>query len=78
MKVLKVHPSDNVIVALQDLKAGTTVAYGDKNITLVTDVNAKHKYAEYDFQVGDEIIMYGVLVGKAKQPIKQGEWISIF
>lgn len=78
MKVLKVHPTDNVIVALTDLKVGTSIAYEGKTIVLQSDVDAKHKFAEVDLAVGDEIYMYGVLVGKAKQAIAQGEWISVF
>lgn len=78
MKVLKVHPADNVIVALSDLQAGSSITYEGKTIVLKSDVAAKHKYAESDLQVGDEIYMYGVLVGKAKVPVAQGEWISVF
>lgn len=77
-KVLKVHADDNVIVALTDLKAGEKVQFEGEEYMLTTDVNAKHKFAQHKFEVGDEIIMYGVLVGKAKAPIAKGEWISVF
>ena len=39
--ILKVHPDDNVLVALSDLKAGETVTYQDKAYTLLQNVNAK-------------------------------------
>jgi altronate hydrolase len=78
MNVLKVHPKDNVIVALTDLQAGTAVTYEGKTVVLKSDIDAKHKYAEVDLEAGDEIYMYGVLVGKAKLAIAQGEWISVF
>ncbi len=77
-KVLKVHPGDNIIVALTDLKAGEEILFENKTITLKSDVAAKHKFAEKSFEAGDEIIMYGVLVGKAQQHIPQGEWINVF
>jgi altronate hydrolase len=77
-KVLKVHPADNVIVALIDLKKNEEVWYENKQFVIQKDIAAKHKFAEKDFSVGDEIIMYGVLVGKAQSPIAKGEWITTF
>lgn len=70
--VLKVHPNDNVIVALKDLKKGQTIQYKGENFVLQDDVNAKHKFFTNDMQAGDEIIMYGVLVGKAQNFIPRG------
>lgn len=74
--VLKVHPSDNVIVALRDFKAGEVVVYQDHRIQLTEDIPTKHKFAERDFAVGDIITMYGVTVGKALQPIPGGGRIT--
>jgi altronate hydrolase len=76
--VLKVHPEDNVIVALTDLKAGQEIEFGGKIFKLKSDVDAKHKFTEKRFEIGDEIIQYGVLVGKAKQVIEEGDWINVF
>lgn len=75
--ILKVHPSDNVIVALQPLSAGQIVNFDGREIELITDISAKHKFAEEDFLVGDTIYMYGVVVGKAVQPIAKGTPITI-
>lgn len=75
-KVLKVHPQDNVIVALSDLKAKEVVDYEGFDYTLVDNIPSKHKFATHDFAVNDEIIMYGVLVGKATQFIPKGGIIS--
>lgn len=71
-KIVKIHPSDNVWVALTDLKAGETLIAGSSPVTLVNDVPAKHKFADKDLKVDDEITMYGILVGKATQPISKG------
>lgn len=71
-KVLKVHPSDNVIVALQDLTKGETISYDGVTYTLADDIAAKHKFVTHSLNVGDEVMMYGVLVGKASQAIPQG------
>ncbi|OVE57753.1 UxaA family hydrolase [Chryseobacterium mucoviscidosis] len=75
-KVLKVNPKDNVIVALLDLSAGESVHLDGAEYTLAKDIKAKHKFAAVDFQEGDQIIMYGVIVGKANQSIRKGEVIT--
>ncbi len=70
---LKIHPSDNVYVALTDLKAGERLTLnGGSSITLVDDIPAKHKFTEEALQPDDEVLMYGTLVGKAILPIKAG------
>jgi len=71
-RVLKVHPSDNVIVALQDIPKGETVVYKGNSYTVVDDIPAKHKFFEKHMSAGDEVIMYGVLVGKAQNDIPAG------
>lgn len=75
-KVLKVNPKDNVIVALLDLSAGESVHLDGAEYKVVKDIKAKHKFAAVDFQEGDQIIMYGVIVGKANQSIEKGEVIT--
>ncbi|OON69829.1 UxaA family hydrolase [Hymenobacter sp. CRA2] len=70
--VARIHPHDNVLVALQDLPAGTTIPWGDSAIKTVAAIPAKHKLAMQDFQVGDSVTMYGVLVGKIREAIPQG------
>ena len=75
-KVLKVHPDDNVLVALQDLAKGQEVQYNGNNYILQTDVAAKHKFTTKSLNPGDPVIMYGVLVGKAIEKIEPGSRIS--
>lgn len=71
-KFLKIHPADNVLVALSDLKAGEKIDYEGTLITLVNDTPAKHKFVVCNLQKGDIITMYGVTVGKAMLPIPVG------
>ncbi|MEN9611860.1 MAG: hypothetical protein RLZZ628_2674 [Bacteroidota bacterium] len=75
--ILKIHPADNLIVALQSLHKGMVLNLDNQSITLITDVAAKHKFAAKSFELGDEILMYGNLMGKATRPIRQGEVITI-
>ena len=71
-QVLHIHPSDNVLVALQNISAGTIVSHQQHAYTLIEDIPAKHKFFLQDMQSGEPVIMYGVLVGKTLQPVKAG------
>lgn len=75
-KVLRIHPRDNVAVALANLKKEEEVTAADQRVVLTSDISAKHKFALADLAPGGEVVMYGVLVGKAAQPIRKGELIS--
>jgi altronate hydrolase len=77
-RVLKVHPADNVIVALQNLAAHETIAFNGETYTLPHPIAAKHKFVTEARAIGDPVVMYGVLVGKATQPIARGEQITTF
>lgn len=74
---LQIHPKDNVLAALTDLRHGTFVEHDGSKFALSTDTQAKHKFTVGRLDVGDEIIMYGTLVGKATKPIAQGETITM-
>lgn len=76
-KFLKIHPKDNVLVALTDLKRGESIAYQGNEIRLTHDVKAKHKFAETALEKDQEIYMYGIIVGKATFPISKGEVLTI-
>ncbi|OXA78531.1 altronate hydrolase [Flavobacterium aquidurense] len=75
-KLIKVNPSDNVAVALVNLVADEVINFEGQDITIESDVKMKHKIAMVPFNVGDRIIMYGVLVGKASARIEKGGLLS--
>ncbi|MEO7120865.1 MAG: altronate dehydratase family protein [Ginsengibacter sp.] len=75
-KVTKVHPGDNVVVALANLKEGEKVNYDGEAYTIIGNVLEKHKFVTKDMHPGDELYMYGVLVGKAQSFIPRGAAIT--
>ena len=77
-KVLKVHPSDNLIVALQPLEKLEEVVLDGVKYILPNAIEAKHKFVTHDLSIGDTVTMYGVRVGKSIQKIKKGEQITTF
>ena len=74
---LQIHPHDNAIVALQDLPKGSAIKLNGDTFALTDNIAAKHKFSLHSLNPGDSIYMYGVLVGKANEPIPQGAPITI-
>jgi len=74
--VLQLDARDNVLIALEDLRAGEVVASGmagdGATLTLPGAVPAKHKFVTAARAPGDPVFMYGVLVGRATRPIPAG------
>ncbi|WP_026933061.1 UxaA family hydrolase [Christiangramia echinicola] len=76
-KLIKVHESDNVAIALVDLFQGDKVEFEGEMIIILSDVKAKHKISMVDLAAEDKIYMYGVLVGKATEEIKRGGVLTV-
>jgi altronate hydrolase len=71
-KILKIDPLDNVIVALRDLEAGELIEYENESFVMLEPIPAKHKFYTVDLAKGEEVVMYGVLVGKVVHDVKKG------
>ena len=78
--VLQLDPRDNVLVALSSLAPGTIVQFGaassPSSCPVTEAIPAKHKLALVDFKPGDDIRMYGMVVGEVMHPIPRGGLIS--
>lgn len=75
-RLLQLDPRDNVLIALGDLKADALVEFQSKSYKLTHNVPAKHKFAMHALNTGDDVVMYGVLVGRAVKPIAAGELLT--
>ena len=75
-EVLKLDPKDNVLIALQDLHKGQRIEFSGHSVVLVSEVPAKHKFVTEELSPGNNVLMYGVLVGKATQTIHKGELLT--
>lgn len=69
---LKIHPDDNVLVALKDLPAGTSFTVDNGPLVVQHNVAAKHKFYLNEMQEGDPVIMYGTLVGRIHSKVPRG------
>ena len=70
---VKIKDQDNVVVVVQDVKAGTEVM---ESLVANQDIPQAHKIALCDIPAGGEIIRYGVVLGYAINDIKKGDWIN--
>ena len=75
---LSVHPADNVLVALQDLKKDQSIAWQGQTFGLAHDIPAKHKFTTEALETGQAVVMYGVLIGKTTQPVPLGGLLTPF
>tara|TARA_B100000809_G_C15139668_1_gene532543 strand:+ start:7421 stop:9073 length:1653 start_codon:yes stop_codon:yes gene_type:complete len=74
---VQIDPKDNIIVAITPLEKGMITTIQGADVILKENIKQKHKYSLTDFKIGDEIFMYGVLIGKATQEILEGCAITI-
>ncbi|MEO8336549.1 MAG: altronate dehydratase family protein [bacterium] len=72
---VRIHPDDNVAVAIHALSAGDDVAVGDTRITLRDDVPAGHKFALDRLAVGEPVVKYGFPIGVMTAPVSPGHWL---
>jgi altronate hydrolase len=75
-KILQLDSKDNVLIALADLRQGELVRFQSQSCIVTSSIPAKHKFATEDLPAGADVIMYGVLVGKASKAIRRGEALS--
>src|SRR6266542_3359011 len=71
-RVLQINSKDNVLVALVNLKKSDIVQHHNTSYILLDDIPAKHKFFMNNMNAGDEVIMYGTLVGKMQTDLKSG------
>ena len=76
-QVLKINPKDNVLVALSNLEKGDTIVFENQTYLLQEDIPAKHKFFMQNMLQGDQIIMYGVLVGKTQFNVAKGSRMTV-
>ncbi len=72
---IKIHPADNVAVALTDLKAQTPIVIDGGRFLLPADIARGHKFALRPLAPGESVIKYGCPIGQMTAVAATGEWI---
>ena len=68
---IRIHPDDNVAVALEKLNKGQEIL----GVTLREDIPAGHKFALEDIGQGRNIVKYAFPIGHATCDIPAGSWV---
>lgn len=80
MTAFQIDYSDNVATALEALTMGRVALRGDAGVPeveAVTEVPAGHKIALRDIAPEEDIIKYGVVIGRATTAIPKGSWVHL-
>jgi altronate hydrolase len=75
---VRIHPGDNVAVAVGQLHEGTPVEVDGLRVVLVEDVPAGHKLALRAIEPGEAVVKYGFVIGEATAPISAGSWVHSY
>src|SRR4051812_29094391 len=71
-RALRLHATDNVIVAVDTIDAGSVPAGG---VTALARVPKGHKMATTTIAKGSPILKFGQIIGFATSDIAPGEWV---
>ena len=68
---VKLHPSDNVAVAVKNIPEG----YDYAGVLSREEISQGHKMALSDIKAGENVIKYGTAIGHATEDITAGAWV---
>lgn len=71
-RFIKIHPSDNVAVAISELRAGQAVDVDGERVIPREDISAGHKFAIEPIPEGENVVKYGYPIGHAAAAIAPG------
>jgi len=74
-QAVRIHPLDNVAVAVQSLTAGETLSVEGERVALTENIPAGHKVALRPIARGETVVKYGFPIGAATAPIAPGAWV---
>ena len=75
-KLLKISQSDNVAVAISDIKKGETISLASTQITTLSNIPFGHKIALQNISANTEVVKYGHRIGRALCDISIGEVVN--
>ncbi|KUE90490.1 galactonate dehydratase [Cupriavidus necator] len=73
LRVIRLHPEDDVVIARDQLVAGTTL--DEEDVTVLGLVPPGHKVATRAIGAGEAVRRYGQIIGFASQDIRPGQHV---
>lgn len=75
MKLIQIHPSDNVAIALSPIEPGEVLTVSNRQVTAAEAIPQGHKLALTPIPNNALIIKYGNPIGRATAAISPGAWV---
>lgn len=75
VRALRVHPADNVAVAVEPLAVGESVIVAGTEVTVREDIPKGHKLALRDLGAGVAVVKYGAHLGQTTEAVQAGAWV---
>ncbi|WP_428543987.1 UxaA family hydrolase [Profundibacter sp.] len=72
-QLLRLHPEDNVLIALRALPAGTEA----EGVRLQSAISLAHKVAAVPIAKGAPVLKYGMVIGRATADIEAGAHVHV-
>lgn len=73
--LIRIHPADDVAVALRDIAKNTEVEAAGKRFVALDDIPVGHKMALRDLRDGENVRKYGSPIGHVTQDVPAGSWL---
>ncbi len=73
--VIRLDPDDNVVVAREDIPAGTEI--GSEGVTTLADIPLGHKIATRPIKTGEPIMKYSTVIGFAGEDLAPGAYLHV-
>ncbi|MCA8999396.1 MAG: altronate dehydratase [Planctomycetaceae bacterium] len=74
---LRLHESDNVVVARRSVSRGGEWASGERTVSASQPIEMGHKMAITSVAPGEPLKKFGQPIGFATQPIEPGDWVHV-
>ena len=74
---IRIHPQDNVAVALRPLAEGEAVSVDGQAVRIQEEIPFGHKVALTDLADGAMVVKYGAQIGHTTQAVPSGAWLPM-
>jgi len=75
--VLRLHPSDQVAVAIRDLRPGERLEGDGFAVEVLEPIPTGHKVALVDMSAGEDVLKYGEVIGHMTAPVATGRHVHV-
>jgi (2R)-sulfolactate sulfo-lyase subunit alpha len=76
-KAILLHPDDNILVCVVQIREGDTVPIDGEPVVIKRDIGVGHKIARRGLNTGDKVYRYGAPIGSMVEAVVAGEHVHM-